>query len=133
MTPELKALIERLEELESKATAGPWSCRGGIYVYSSDSMMVADNNDDEAVIRARGVGGGMSTVQQTDNITFVAAARNALPLLLQIVKVQGEALEKIASGRTTDDDEPNKTYAIAGYVCQEIARQALKECGGEGK
>jgi len=35
------------------------------------------------------------------------------------------ALERIATGRTNEDDEPGQ-YSIAGYVAQEIAREAMK-------
>lgn len=37
------------------------------------------------------------------------------------------ALEKIATGRTNEFCEPDKTYDIAGYIAQEIAREALKQ------
>lgn len=74
-----------LRELARKATPGPWKCAYGIYVYSGDTM-VADNNDETALIRARGVGGGMSREQQEANVEFVSAANpTAILALLEIV------------------------------------------------
>lgn len=65
--------LKKLRELAVKATPGPWTCAGGIYVYSRDAM-IADNNDETALVRARGVGGGMSREQQEANVEFISSA-----------------------------------------------------------
>lgn len=83
---DLKSFIEA----RAKATQGEWKTRGDIYVYS-DAIMVADNNDDSAILRARGVGGGMSKEQQRNNIRFVVLAANQAARIAEdlIVAIEG--------------------------------------------
>lgn len=87
--PEISALKEKAQ----KATPGKWTCHGGIYVHSRDTM-VADNNDESAIARARGVGGGMSRQQQESNVEFIAAAHpQAILALIEMNEKMREALE----------------------------------------
>lgn len=86
--------LKKLREMAEKATPGPWKCAGGIYVYSGDTM-VADNNDETALVRARGVGGGMSREQQEANVEFVSAANpeTVIALLDRIEKLEAQLKE----------------------------------------
>lgn len=66
----LKQLIKEFRELRQQATQGEWTNNGNIYIFSG-STMVADNNDEVAILRARGVGGGMSLAQQVSNLKHI--------------------------------------------------------------
>lgn len=107
--------LKKLREMAEKATPGPWKCAGGIYVYSGDTM-VADNNDETALVRARGVGGGMSREQQEANVEFVSAANPETVLALidrieklkYVAEVYGYHLEDCETLYAYDDDDDSK-------------------------
>lgn len=105
--------LKQVKGRAENATPGPWHCAGGIYVYSTEEM-VADNNDETALIRARGVGGGMSREQQEANVEFVAAAnpRAVLTLLATIEKLKQQRSAAISFARCLErvDDEMSEKF-----------------------
>lgn len=90
----LDKLLKDFKDARSAATQGTWENQGDIYIWAKETM-VADNNDDDAVLRARGVGGGMSLEQQVANLNLCVLAANKSDKLIKIIEVLRERLENI--------------------------------------
>ena len=120
--------LKQVKERAEAATPGPWHCAGGIYVYSTDEM-VADNNDETALIRARGVGGGMSREQQEANVEFVAAANpQAVLKLLDRLERYEKALRVYADPEFAEASDNHGWGDISKATDDsgKIAREALE-------
>ena len=89
--PEFEAWLEKLEELEKKATPWPWVNRPhGVVQTQNESVTIPREgiifwDDDGKENNSKGVA----------NYEFIAVSRTALSKLLQIVRVQREALETV--------------------------------------
>lgn len=137
MSREAKTVSELCREaldLRGKATQGEWTTAGDIYIFSKD-VMVADNNDDEAVLRARGVGGGMSMEQQRFNIAFCAhSANNIKQIAERCLKLEAENQKlREALEKALDELELFKFAKdpLRVYKADTILRDALKDGQGE--
>lgn len=88
--PELSALIERLRELNDKATPGEWkeSCIGseGYIIRSHDGETLAERG-----VRLARIGDG-EWEQDKANAELIVAARNALPVLLDEIEGLQQAI-----------------------------------------
>lgn len=87
----LTDFLERLEELEKLATKGRWFFNG----YSAVGTSI--NDDDNLFSHHDVIAGDTGTKQATADCAFVAESRNALPLLLKIIRRQNEVLESVSS------------------------------------
>ena len=142
---DLTTMIAELEEAERAATPGPWSDHkpgmGACWIVDPDGdpLWIAPDGDP-------------NTISYQD-ARLIALMRNHLPALIEAVKRQGEALEKIAKGKYGKcpieghwppekpctlcgdlgffDDEPQYNPAKDGHCVEGgarvIARVALKE------
>lgn len=86
----LPALLERMKELDAKATPGPmeiirydWEC--GDINYQIEPEISADRKH---IVFA-------STLNKKSNAEFIAAARTLLPLAAQIIERMDKALDEI--------------------------------------
>lgn len=107
----IKAVLSEINEARNKATKNEWETQGNIYIFAKD-IMVADNNDDLAIARARGVGGGMSIEQQRDNIKFIALAANKITSLTKALEIAVNTLKSISQAIHSDKykyDEAQKS------------------------
>ena len=112
MTP-LDKLLARLRELESKSTAGPWMESLGVI---KDQENV---NDICAIADKEFWSSDLTREQDESNAWFIAESRNALPVLLDIVARQNEALDFYSWLDNTDIDGPDMSS---------IAKKAIAEC-----
>ena len=73
----LQFLLSRLTELHEKASSVPWRKEGcELYFHNTGQQFAYD--------------------KQKENAELIAESRNALPLLLQIIRMQQEALEQLS-------------------------------------
>ncbi len=104
----LEQLIEKLSELEKKATKGPWKTIAPDH--ASENWFVSRIPGKESVsLVEQGIPFYICHELRKDthsrtNAELIAASRNALPKLLSIIKVYKEALEFYATeiGGTAD-------------------------------
>jgi hypothetical protein len=113
--------IEKLEGLEKAASGPPWKFR---YVPQYDqTLRCVDNKTDNIFTTAEG--------PAKSDLKFIAAARNALPALLEIIKVQHEALEFFAN-KTCIETKPIEDFLNGSQEIFEdkgdVARSAIKKC-----
>ncbi len=86
--------IERLEELEKKATPGEWSCR--------QSGMFEDSYSIEGIVRSH----NHTPYVRKDDAELIAAARNALPALIRDWKRLRETVEFYAYSNKVESSDP---------------------------
>lgn len=116
----LTEYISQLKELESKATKGRWEYyQSSHYLPSGPVDEVLAMKFDKTLVSV--------THGTTNDIKFIAAARNSLPRLIQVIEVMRDALMDIGDGRGYEvKNEPNEVY---------VARRALTQveaiCGKE--
>ena len=120
MTTPLETLLKRLEDVESKATPGPWIEEVGNHVGflgQAFSQVVTEATDDD----------GDRTVVAPERIQYadgflICESRNSLPALLQIIKLQNSALHEIVACRRFDEHVGPNTAGYALSRCDEIAK-----------
>lgn len=97
--------MKRLEEIKKRAeeaTKGPWESDQILYVWQrgDGGGMVLDTDIDGegegSIVRARGVGRGLSRDQQKKNLEFVAQARQDIPWLVDRLE---KALQYLREGK----------------------------------
>lgn len=137
----LEEFLERLEELEKKATPGPWTAKDcSVQNCWCGYIECLPENFSEGKIRDWIVGTGEMRLA---DCAFTAQARNALPKLLKVVRVLKEGLsyygsvqrwestthESTRDGIGCGDFETRKLEIGSGYeqVGGKHAREALAE------
>lgn len=118
---EFMNIIKAIEQAEAKATKGPWlisesdsSEMGCVYTKETNVCMLLWDRDKE----------------------FIALARNNLPKLLEVIKIQGEAVElakkSIARHLSSSDMEWHpKENLIEAHKLSDKAIQQTREIIGE--
>ena len=81
--------LSELRKIHEAGTKGPWAndvlkC----YVWSNES-------EGDMICEIRGIGAGMPESQMNANAHLIVTARNMLPVLLDIIELQREALRAI--------------------------------------
>lgn len=115
MTPDVaEEEIARLKKLAEGATSPPWHVdKYDCYIWGPNAEMVADRGcvdlPPDAVVRMRGVGGGLPIAA---NMALIVAARNALPQLLAAIESLSRQIAEARAERDT---------AASGY--DELVRQ----------
>lgn len=100
----LDTLLSQLEKLEAAATKGPWWTSSDAVAY--DSILSYDEIRESGARRV--CYSGCSTdrrratknPQHLGNLEFIAATRNATPILIAAIKEMKSALEKIGCNET---------------------------------
>jgi hypothetical protein len=106
-------MIDRLRELDSAATPGPWSYF--ISSYDNGTMFITDDaSGDEQTVRA-------DWLSEAD-AALIAEARNALPKLLAIVEAARDVLENVSPD---DDHEGAFLDYLVPFEEIEALRKAL--------
>ena len=80
--------LSRLKSICDGATSGKWFTDELVYVWNNANCEVM-------IAMARGVGAGLSDEQQARNLKLIAESKTAMPLLIEIIEKQCEALEKV--------------------------------------
>lgn len=111
MTP-LDKLLARLRELEQKAMPAVWSCHDQM-VGTLYREMEIRNIHGGAMFRSTSYG------LMSEDAQLIVESRNALPVLLDIVARQNEALDFYSWLDNTDIDGPDMSS---------IAKKAIAEC-----
>ena len=117
MTP-LDTLLARLDELEEKATKGPWDARirplGGEVVTTAGGSSVCYLNDRDAKNQPK--------VGDDPDAALIAELRNAYPALRAALRERTAALERIAEdGYDVHGDLQEECCSCASFA----ARRAL--------
>lgn len=110
MTPNLGTWLKRLEELERGATVGPLQVDAGNCVVTSGDRLTPHGMMKVQIAECD------LTKQGGRDAEFIAESRNSFKQLLQIVRIQREALKYIGG------------TSYAGASC--VARDALAEIDG---
>lgn len=123
----LTELLDRLTKLHEEATPAPWrfDC-GNLRVEAICRQPVCDISTYSDIYGRCG-----EIKEYEDNAELIAASRNALPLLLQIVKIQQEALEKISISDLPLDEEHEKVPS--SYFAERTLKAAERIAGSEFK
>lgn len=128
MTSLLDALLAEIEETLAKSTPGPWIWKGNrsLNRFVENESKIADYYGSNAIIDSTAMGGIFGKKEDKD---LIAAAPTYLRKLLEVVKVQREALEKINLGYLWDGHW-YKESPMAGAIKEHkiIVRQALEDC-----
>lgn len=95
--------IEKLKELEAKATHGRWQVGfndgSGLGEYDTGYSIVAPEvAEDETVVFSGDNDGCLLGIRKKEDAEFIAAAKNALPALLAALGEAREALEPFCAG-----------------------------------
>lgn len=91
--------LEELERLRKTATPGPWICKEGEGVDKDDVFITAEEREGMigiAKIERGSPNAGMDEPfqsEQTANAAYIAAACNAVPKLVEMVKLAASRLE----------------------------------------
>lgn len=129
----LTSLIQELEELEKKATPGPWKGEKRVVVYgiySKHELMNARWGN--CICWMGGKRNQVLNENRMSNMNLIAHSRNALPKLLQCLRVLSEALEYYSADNVLwSDDTLANEYASCTIVREDSgmkADQALEKC-----
>jgi hypothetical protein len=98
----LTAYLEKLEELSLNATEGPWSDLGEQSEIHS-CVMIDSGGDPYHVAEY---------VHKRDDVLFIAESRQAIPILLKLVKRYREALDRYTSNPEYWDKSIDEWYAV---------------------
>lgn len=125
----LTELIKLFTESRANAAQGTWENQRDIYIFAGPTM-VADTHDEDAVLRARGVGGGMSVEQQRNNMNLCVLSANHILELTEKAEKMRVALEEIGA----EVHEVRDKYAWNGKKMVPTdgaykARKVLEEVG----
>lgn len=113
----LPTIIAELEEAERAATSGPWQQMAG------DPLAV----DAHSAVYVAKMTGATPVTELAANARLIALMRTHLPTLIEAVKRQGEALEKIADPATYSHNLPSCCQHTFDDTCElfsDIARAA---------
>lgn len=125
-------IIDKLRELEAKATAGPWAyspygdentCGVGVVMDANDEPIVGlDETEDSIVVESVA-----PEVEGHANAALIAAMRNALPALLRVAEAARVAFDDYKMlvdsgdcGNWTIDDEPKWVELRAALSALEV-------------
>ena len=115
MTP-TESLLKELEELEAKATPGPWRRE-----YTDGITAFIETEGEECILIEEGYG-----FAKHSDFLLVSKSRNSLPALLQIIRTQREELERMAKVDVSLlSNELAAAWALRHWV---FARDALSRC-----
>lgn len=93
----LPTFLRRLEELEKAATPGPWIEREDLDYYQGGTYLGIggyDYKDGSKVPGSAYFETNVCRIESSDSDKeFIAESRNALPLLIRIIRIQQEALQ----------------------------------------
>lgn len=91
MTSSLEAWLKGLEEVESKATEGPWKINGS-------GTIICDLTEECTHTIIAPHGGCRNEIEEIDDdAEFIIQSRNALPKLIEIIRIQQGAIKCIAA------------------------------------
>jgi hypothetical protein len=116
----LDALLAEVDALDKAATKGPWEIRvAGI----EGDNYVAATGPWYRLGQARGG-------DAAEDAAFIARARTLLPVLREIVRVQGEALQKITNN-WNDGDDLSRLAHVRAHAALARAEALAKEVRDE--
>jgi hypothetical protein len=102
----LEQLLNELEALEKRSTRGPWASNGYIDVFPATTKYPIAKCSSNRMFRS---------IEET-KAALIAAARNALPKLIAVIKKQDEALKDMAKQKTIEEVENDPDSDGAGDV-----------------
>jgi hypothetical protein len=106
--------LERLSELEKRATAGRWYWNS----YSAIFTIEFDPEDERAVVGHVRVLSG-DTAAKPDDAAFIVDARNAFPHLLAVARAAEKWAEGKGDPRTLVDDLERAVAALSALAGKE--------------
>lgn len=87
-------LLDELSRLHEAGTKGPWEWEHlGINVSDQTFYICTDKNNNAVLDGTNDCYGDCGVLVSKENAALIVAARNALPLLIEALKMQDEALE----------------------------------------
>lgn len=115
--------IKALREMEAKATEGPWEASGN--VWGSGGLITNTENRQLFLVNERHAGIGRE--ERIANGQLAAAARNALPALIDLAEEAVRLRERVKELEATLTGTPAKPTAKDGYF---ILCRRHRSCGG---